>query len=84
MFKEALDGNAPYDIVLMDMQMPEIDGIDEHREQCLAAGMNDFVTKPIKKEIVSGMIQKWVAYRLGFFTRISLGMVKVIKSALPE
>ena len=72
---EALE-RKPYDVVLMDVQMPELDGLDatrricerwpeetrpqiiamtanalpEDREACFAAGMNDYVAKPIRAE----------------------------------
>ncbi len=75
---EAVDAvrNIPYDVVLMDLQMPELDGLDatrrilaEHpagrrpriialtanafdddRAECLAAGMDEHLSKPLQKE----------------------------------
>jgi two-component system, sensor histidine kinase and response regulator len=81
---------AAYDIVLMDMQMPVMDGLSAtriirtmpqfnslpvlamtanamqaDREACRAAGMNDFVAKPIEPQELFHALLKWVQPREG-------------------
>ncbi len=83
---EAVSGND-YALVLMDCQMPEMDGYDatrmirrqeqatgKHvtivamtaramagdRETCLAAGMDDYLSKPIRLEALCTVLQRWI------------------------
>lgn len=36
------------------------------REKCLAAGMDDYMTKPLKTEILKDMLEKWLSIRKNF------------------
>ncbi|MEH2050248.1 response regulator [Nostoc sp.] len=79
----------PYDLILMDCQMPVLDGLEttkeihrwqessfvsgrrpvviamtanamkEDQQMCLDAGMDDYLSKPVMKEKLAAMLQRW-------------------------
>ena len=86
---KAWEKKSSYGLILMDVQMPEMDGLEttreirrreqeggaashipivaltagafpEDRQMCLASGMDDYMSKPVRQHDLREMIERWI------------------------
>jgi CheY-like chemotaxis protein/HPt (histidine-containing phosphotransfer) domain-containing protein len=101
-----------YDIIFMDVQMPEMDGLEAtrrireiekesgktpmiiiamtanamtgDREKCIKAGMDDYLSKPVRPEAVQSALERWGPTAKGAGARPAQGPPKNEESPKPS
>ncbi|QNH23007.1 sensor histidine kinase [Xanthomonas sp. GW] len=102
----------PYDLVLMDCQMPVVDGyaatrqwrqseaaagrprlpivamtanaMAGDRQRCLEAGMDDYLSKPVNRELLAECLQRWLPHRAANAMPVNAALADVALSADAE